>query len=384
MILENVKLIGADGPVNIRIDDGKITGILSSDFSGINDTLHLKFDNAIAFPGLINSHDHLDFNLFPQLGNRFYNNYTEWGKCIHEHYKDEIARILAIPVALRSRWGVFKNLLCGVTTVVNHGEPSGMDSDLITVFEKHQCIHSVQFEKRWRFKLNNPFKTGLPVVIHVGEGDDWLSFNEINQLISWNLLNKKLIGVHGVIMSDNQAANFEALIWCPQSNYFLLNKTAPVNLLIEDTSILFGTDSTLTGSWDMLEHLRTARSTGLLSDEALFKTFSQNAAETWGLNSGSLAPGKNADLVVAKAKNNHPDFDTFYDLTPADLLLVVHEGNIRLFDETLSGQLNADDLVNFSKVYINGAGKYVQGDLPALIKKIKEYDPTAVFPVSAN
>jgi len=384
MILENVKMIGADEPVNIRVDNGKITEVSSAAFSGIKDTLHLKFENALAFPGLINSHDHLDFNLFPQLGTQFYNNYTEWGKYIHEHYKDDIAKILAIPVSLRSRWGVFKNLLCGVTTVVNHGEPSGMDSDLITVFEKYQCIHSVQFEKRWRFKLNNPFKTGLPVVIHVGEGDDWPSFREIDQLISWNILNKKLIGVHGVIMSDNQAASFEALVWCPQSNYFLLNKTAPVNLLKEHTNILFGTDSTLTSSWDIWEHLRIARKTDLLSDKTLFETFNQNPAETWGLNSGAIAAGKNADLVIAKATNNHSDFNTFYDLTPADLQLVIHQGNIRLFDETLSEQLNTDDLVNFSKIYINGIGKYVQGDLPGLMEEIRKYDPDALFPVSAN
>ena len=43
------------------------------------------------FPGLINSHDHLDFNLFPQTGNRIYNNYTEWGRDIHEQNKEAIS-----------------------------------------------------------------------------------------------------------------------------------------------------------------------------------------------------------------------------------------------------------------------------------------------------
>ena len=384
MNLNNVKMISNNEPVNLRINEGKIAEISSSALSDTTNSLSLKFNNAIIFPGLINSHDHLDFNLFPQFGNQFYSNYTEWGKYIHEHYQDEIARTIAIPVELRSRWGVFKNLVCGVTTVVNHGEPSGLDSDLITIFEKHQCIHSVQLEKRWRFKLNNPFKSGLPVVTHVGEGDDWPSFREIDRLISWNLLNKKLIGVHGVMMSDTQAANFEALVWCPQSNYFLLNKTASVNLLKDYTNILFGTDSTLTGSWDIWAHLRTARKTALLSDETLFETFNQKPAKTWGLNSGAIESGKDADLVVAKAKKNGSDFDTFYGITPEDLLLVIHKGNIRLFDETLSGQLNLHDFDSFSRVYINGAGKYVQGDLPALMKEIKKYNPSVVFPVNIN
>ena len=57
----------------------------------------IEFENAIAFPGLINSHDHLDFNLFPQTGNRIYNNYAEWGKDIHDQNKETINAVLKIP-----------------------------------------------------------------------------------------------------------------------------------------------------------------------------------------------------------------------------------------------------------------------------------------------
>ncbi|WP_431200330.1 hypothetical protein ACQ86K_10855 [Mucilaginibacter sp. P19] len=106
--------------------------------------------NAIAFPGLINSHDHLDFNLFPQLGNKTYESYTEWGKHIHRAYAVEIASVLKIPIALRERWGVYKNLLCGVTTVVNHGEKTTINDPLITIFDNCQSIHSVRFEKTGR------------------------------------------------------------------------------------------------------------------------------------------------------------------------------------------------------------------------------------------
>jgi cytosine/adenosine deaminase-related metal-dependent hydrolase len=382
MILNNVKLTGTDEPVNIRVDDGKITGISSPLITDKTETLQLTFNNAIIFPGLINSHDHLDFNLFPQLGNSKYSNYTEWGKHINQNYKDEIAAVLKIPVLLRSEWGVFKNLLCGVTTVVNHGELSGLKDAPITVFEETQVLHSVQFEKSWRTKLNNPFKAKLPVAIHVGEGSDWLSSHEIDQLTRWNLLRKKLIGIHAVAMSENQAKKFEALVWCPHSNYFLLNKTAHVNLLQKNTDILFGTDSTLTSTWDIWEHLLLARKTGLLNDETLYKTLNQNAAKTWELNCGEIAAGKDADLVVAKINLDKTGFDSFFSLGPVDLLLVIHRGNIRLFDETLLTQLSAVDLNNFSKIYLDGVCKYVEGDLPGLIEKIKGYYREASFPVS--
>jgi len=384
MILNNVKITGTDEAVNIRIQDDKIASVSPSVIEDAFDPFQLSFENSIIFPGLINSHDHLDFNLYPQLGNNTYSNYTEWGKHLHKNYKSEIAEVLKIPVMLRSEWGVFKNLLCGVTTVVNHGENSGLKDDLITIFEKCQCLHSVQFEKNWKIKLNNPFKLGLPVAIHVGEGNDWLSLNEIYQLTRWNLLQKKLVGIHAVAMSEDQAKRFEALVWCPQSNYFLLNKTAPVNLLKQHSNILFGTDSTLTSNWNIWEHLQTAKKTGLLSDSELYDSLNQNAANTWHLNSGQIAYGKDADMVIAKTKQGTTGFDSFFELGPEDLLMVIHKGNIRLFDESLLVQLSSMDIENFSKVYVNGACKYVQGDLPGLMEKIKEYHPKADFPVSSD
>jgi cytosine/adenosine deaminase-related metal-dependent hydrolase len=381
MIINNVKPVNSNQHINIKISDGKIAEISSSPIIAENEVLHLDFNNAIIFPGLINSHDHLDFNLFPQLGSQLYNNYTEWGKYIHERYKPEIAEVLKIPVELRSKWGIYKNLLCGVTTVINHGEKLWTVNDLINVFEDTNCIHSVGFEKRWKIKLNNPLKKHLPVNIHVGEGDDLQSNKEIGRLIKWNILNRKLIGVHAVAMTEAQAENFEAVVWCPQSNYFLLNKTAPVNLLKNHTNILFGTDSTLTSEWDIWKHLQSARKSQLLSDDELYNSVTINAAQTWRLNNGEITQGKNADLVVAKKPIDADGFDAFYATTPADLLLVINKGEIRLFDEELLGQLKGIG-DNFSKIHINGICKYVQGNLPGLMADIRKHHPNANFPKS--
>jgi cytosine/adenosine deaminase-related metal-dependent hydrolase len=382
MILKHLKMIDEAEPINIRVTDEKIESVWPANNSGFNDHLQLTFENAIVFPGIINSHDHLDFNLFPQLGNRIYNNYTEWGAYIHSNYKEEIASITNIPLCLRTEWGMFKNLLCGVTTVVNHGDRLNLKNDLVTVFEDTHCLHSVRFEKNWKLKLNNPLKINLPAVVHVGEGDDWSSSQEIDHLIKWNLLRKKLIGIHAVAMSEEQAKKFEAIIWCPQSNYFLLNKTSRPNLLKDHTKILFGTDSTLTSTWDIWQHLALARETRLISDKALYHMVNKNAAAIWKLNCGDISAGKDADIVVAKIHQEKAGFESFFGLSPSKILLVIHQGNIRLFDEELLPQLNDIDVNNFSKVYINGACKYVQGNLPALMESIQKYNPAVNFPVS--
>ena len=380
LVLNQVKLIDSEAVVNIAVDNGKITAVSCEP---INDaSLQLNFKNALAFPGLVNSHDHLDFNLFPALGGRIYNNYTEWGKHLHENFKPEIAKVLQIPAVLRAQWGVYKNLLAGVTTVVDHGEKTGLRNSPITIFENSHCLHSVKFQKHWRIKLNNPFKGNLPVNIHIGEGTDYAAYNEIEQLTKWNFLGKSLIGVHAVAMTEQQAKAFKAVVWCPESNYFLLNKTASVDLLKKQTKVLFGTDSTLTGNWNIWQHLELARETGLLSDEELYQTINKSAAEIWQLNSGEITEGKDADIVIANIHHHKKDYDAFFETAPADILLVMHKGEVKLFDEALLAQIGQFDLRNFSKVFVGKSCKYVWGNLPDLMENIRKYNPEVRFPVS--
>ncbi len=380
MVLNNLKVALSGKMVNIRVRDGKIAQLLPGDPQDETAEPVVNFEHAVVFPGLINSHDHLDFNLFPALGSRTYASYTEWGRYIHRHYKDEIKNVLAVPESLREEWGMYKNLLCGVTTVVNHGKKLSLVSPLISVYQDCQCIHSVGFGKYWRLALNSPIKRKLKAVIHCGEGIDRASSHEINQLISWNLLKRPLIAVHGVAMNETQAKSFKALVWCPESNYFLLDQTAPVRRLKNHSCILFGTDSTLTGNWNIWDHIRLARKTRFLTDRELLDTLTVNAARTWELACGEISDGKDADLVVAKAKSAQNEADAFFSTDPADLLLVIHNGHIRLFDEQILPQLNALNSKEYSRIEVNGAGKYVQGDLPQLMLKIKQHYPGVSFP----
>jgi len=375
MILNNVRMALTGQMVGIKVKNGKIAQILPGHFHDGSDELNLNFDNAIVFPGLINSHDHLDFNLFPPLAGKIFRNYTEWGVHIHIQYKDIIDNVLQIPESLRIQWGIYKNLLCGVTTVVNHGKKINTSNDLITVFQGCQSIHSVHFEKRWRLMLNNPLKKNLPAVIHCGEGTDAVAANEIDWLTKNNLFKRSIIAVHGVAMSEEQANQFKALVWCPESNYFLLDKTAPVNRLKNYLTILFGTDSTLTGDWNLWNHIRKARQTGMLSDQELYDSLTSSPSTTWGLSTGKIEENEDADLVLSKA-------DSFFMTDPQDILLVMHKGSISLFDEELYHQLGSTNMLGYSKIKVGDSNKFVRGDLPALIAKIKQYYPDAGFPVN--
>ena len=387
MLVRNVHLIGTPGLKDIRIKDGKIQNI-SADHAGEHEKeeLILSFKQAIAFPGLINSHDHLDFNLFPQLGNRVYNNYREWGNDIHAVNKEEIKRVLRIPLALRVKWGIYKNLLNGITTVVNHGRSLAVDDGLITVFQRTRSLHSPSFEKNWRWKINFTFLKKRPFVIHLGEGTDKSSCSEIDSIIRWNLFKRKLIAIHGVAMNGRQASAFHALIWCPASNYFLLNKTAAIPTLTKEVNIMLGTDSTLTAGWNLWDHLRLARKEKMISDEGLLNMLTCIPAGIWNFDDrGSITEGRQADMVVAAGKNESGSMDNFYALNPEDLLLILHKGNIRLFDATLLEEINRPGfpMHQFSRIFVNGRMKYVEGDLPVLMQRVQKYYPAVKFPVSA-
>lgn len=386
MQLSGITIAGQEGCKDIRIEDGLIGSVTAAGMPLREKPagLQLVFKDAIAFPGLINSHDHLDFNLFPQLGEGVYNSYKEWGADIHLRHKETISSVLRIPLHLRNRWGIYKNLLNGITTVIHHGAPQQVEQDLITVGQEADSFHSVSGEKNWRLKLLNPFKIKKPVVIHVGEGIGVDAAAEINELLRWNMLHRPLIGIHGIAMDAQQAESFRGLVWCPGANYFLFGKTAAIGRLKYKTQILFGTDSTVSASWNIWEQLRLARSLQMATDDELYDMVTGVPAYLWPVsNCGSLYPGGNADLVVAQPPAGTEDWDAFYALNPENILLVMHKGHIRLFDQSLYPQLMREfPLHGFYKISIGGTVKYVQGDLPGLVQEIRRYHPAAYFPVS--
>ena len=76
-----------------------------------------------------------------------------WIKSYHSYCfsnKKIIGTVLKIPQGTRTQWGLYKNLLNGITTVVNHGEKLNINSNFITVIQNNYCLHSIQFEKNWK------------------------------------------------------------------------------------------------------------------------------------------------------------------------------------------------------------------------------------------
>ena len=78
-------------------------------------------------------------------------------------------------------------------------------------------------------------------------------------------------------------------------------------------------------------------------------------------------------------------FDSFFSLNPEDILMICRDGGLVLFDDGLLNQLaNNIPTESFSKIYVGGACKFVKGNLPLLIKQIKQYHPSINFPIQTD
>src|SRR5262249_5568430 len=103
-----------------------------------------------------------------------------------------------------------------------------------------------------------------------------------------------------------------SLVWCPQSNQFLFGRTAPVRELLDAAPaagqrISLATDSRVTGSRDLLEELRFARSVAAIGDGELLNMVTRAPAHALRLGGGGrLSAGGPADLIVVPASSPEP------------------------------------------------------------------------------
>jgi hypothetical protein len=282
-----------------------------------------------------------------------------------------------VPREVRLRWGALKNVLCGVTTVAHHGAARDDLRSLPVRIAPGTAIHSLA-APHWRLRLNAPLGPS-PHVIHIGEGTSFAAWREIDALLRWNLLQRRLVGVHAISMSPAQAARFHAVVWCPVSNEFLYGATANIAALKRRTTILVGTDSTLTADWNFWNHLRRARALGALADRELFDAVTGAAAAAWGAPGGRLAAGGVADVVVARRKASDP-WDAFFALNPEDVLLVLRGGSVVLCDASLQGVVLDRP---GSSLRLGGTTKWVAEDVPGLLASLAPHGVDANLPIAA-
>jgi cytosine/adenosine deaminase-related metal-dependent hydrolase len=346
---------------DVRIHDGRIQEIDPS--LREKGELVLNGEGLIACPGLINSHDHLQFNLYPRIGEPPYSNAYEWGKDILIRYESIVHPIERVPVRLRYLWGAWKNLFSGVTYVVHHDPVSTHFRFLfpVDVLRRYTFAHSIGNEPDLRRVLDGR-KSGTPFMIHLAEGRDDKTASEVTMLHDMGGLDERTVAIHATNVSHSDVEVLEhtkaSVVWCPSSNLFLFNQTAPIGLLFGKVPVALGTDSTLTGSTTLFDEMRTARETSGMSAKVVFSLVTEHPQKIFGLtpDTGKIIAGGRANLFLLREKANDP-YETILQANPEEILLLLRNGRPVFHDPAAFPQL--DDGRMDSSLRFNGTVKHI-------------------------
>lgn len=294
----------------------------------------LDLSGHVLLPGLINAHDHLEFNLFPQLGSGPYPNAADWARDIYHPARSPIRQHLRVPKSVRLAWGALKNLLSGVTTVCHHNpyEPVFFDMDFpVRVVRRFSWAHSIEFEPAVaaRFRKAPP---DYPFVIHCGEGTDAGARREVHDLDALGALDHRTAIVHGVGLTragiDLMLRRQASIVWCPTSNRNLLGRTVSHTVLHSGIPIALGTDSALSAPVDLLDELAAARK--FLPAARLYEMCTTVPARILRL-SESVTTG---DWIAVRSGKRQPS----EALLEGNVALVVVGGRVRLIAPMLAAQ----------------------------------------------
>jgi cytosine/adenosine deaminase-related metal-dependent hydrolase len=338
LYFKNITLLTAAGPTgeSIRVEGERITEI-----NGLPGRMDQVIDGqgGLMIPGLINAHDHLELNTFKRLKYRErYTHSRQWIEEIEARFDSDPDLMVPRrqPLADRLLVGALKNLLSGVTTVCHHNplHPALRRGYPLRVIRDYNFCHSL-FRGEDTVASYRRTKADHPWIIHLAEGleAEAEAKAEFEQLDRMSLLQPNTILVHGVGLTAPQRQSLiergGGLIWCPGSNHFLFGQTACVQALAAAGKLALGSDSRLSGEFDLLAELKVAKQTGQLSAQALFRAVTGDAARVLRLRyggRGEIVEGGVADLVLLPPPIPADPFARLLELTRSQMELVLLAG----------------------------------------------------------
>ncbi len=334
---------------------------------------NLDLGGYLVLPGLINSHDHLEFGLFPNLGHGPYDNFEQWATDIQQSERDVIQRHRSVPKDVRLWWGAIRNLLCGVTTVCHHNplDPEFFTPDFpVRVLSEFGWAHSVALDSDLRIRFQTT-PANLPFILHAAEGVDEKSANEIFQLDRIRALDGRTVLVHGLGLTAEGISLLNrrgaSLVWCPTSNHFLFGQTHCRESLAAVDNLVLGSDSPLTAAGDLLDEIHYARlQTGVDAHELYRLAITRPCAVfRFEDGRGTLQPGAAADLIAVRDTGASPA-NTLAQMFSGDVELVLVAGRVQLASQELFQRLPQQWTSGLQPLEVDGQLRWVRAPLGRL------------------
>lgn len=324
---------------DLRVTNGRIEEIAPRLIERANEEV-VDCAGLLACPGLINAHDHLQFNLYSRIGEPPYANSYEWGNDIRTRWRSTVETIERIPKRQRYLWGAWKNLFSGVTFVIHH-DPFSLHFRFlfpINVLRRFTFAHSLGNEPDMPASLLQR-QPGVPFILHLAEGTDATTAGEVTAMMKLGGLDDRTVAVHAVNISEQDidvlAKTGPSIVWCPSSNQFLFGKTSPVDLFWRKVPVALGTDSTLTGSISMFDEMRCARQCSNRTAEDIVMMVTEIPRNIFRLRSdvGQIVEKGSADFFLLPATDADP-YETILSAQPEDISLMMKSGGLVYYDES--------------------------------------------------
>jgi cytosine/adenosine deaminase-related metal-dependent hydrolase/ubiquinone/menaquinone biosynthesis C-methylase UbiE len=377
--------VGPDAitPASVAIDHGYIHSMtsrpwLDDTYSNSDTASTVDLTGYFLLPGLINAHDHLEFSLFPNLGNGPYQNSIQWASDIHRTQVSTITQHCSVSKPTRLLWGAIRNLLCGVTTVCHHNpvSPDLLDPAFpVRVLADFGWAHSLPFAR----KLATDFEQtppDLPFILHAGEGVDEMSARDVFDLDRMGILDERTVLVHGLALAPEAISLLNrrgaALIICPTSNQFLFNVSLSSASIHSLKTVVLGSDSPLTAAGDLLDEIRFAHTRIGLEADILYDMVTTRAGEVLRLRNGEgrLIPGSIADIIAVPDAGRSPA-ETLAQLTLAQVELVILSGRVQLASRCLFERLPEALRDGLQPLDIDGLQRWVRAPINTMLAEAR-------------
>ncbi len=355
------------------------SGASTNGRAGLSPECAIDLSGFFLLPGLINAHDHLEFGLFPNIGDGPYQNAAEWARDIHQNHGDLIERHRKVSRRVRLWWGGIRNLLCGVTTVCHHNplSPDLLHAEFpVRVVADFGWAHSLSLDPQVASKLGRTPR-GTPFILHAAEGIDRESLEEVFELDRMQALDERTVLVHGLACTPIAAGlinrRLAAVVLCPTSNKFLFHQFPSFGLVHSLQKVILGSDSPLTAAGDLLDEIRFAHTEIGLHPNSIYGMVTNHPADILHLRRGEgrLRPGSVADIVVVRDLGLSPA-ETLAQLTIDQIEMVIAAGSVQLAGPTLFERLPAALTNGLEAFEVDGLVRWVRAPIDRLIMEAEE------------
>ncbi len=342
--------------------------------------------NGVIAPGLIDTHNHILFDIFDNDDwgpSQLYQDHDQWPnepkyiamldvkQCLVDDSQGRPAWCAMTPYGTAAgslrcevdKWGELKGLVAGTTSIVGLPGTSaacfGSLTRSIDVAQNELPTDTVQtsalFPPSDGTGVCTNFASGKTkaFLAHVGEGTDAKALAEFATLGSSTIPANCLYApqttiTHGTAFTPAEFATMGTagmkLTWSPQSNVSLYGATTNIPQALDaNITIALAPDWSMGGSQNMLDELRFAASWNAtkwqdarLTSQALVDMATVNAAKVLALDPslGTLAVGSVADISVFGGDPAQP-YDAIIAAHPSDVRLVMVGGIVLYGDMVL-------------------------------------------------